>query len=159
MALALGPDGAWYVTMGNAGFNNAYWEDEEGTRHYSPDKRRGCLLRIGTEGKVEQLASGLRYVMSMQINKHGDLFATDQEGATWVPNGNPFDELLHVQPGRHYGFPPRGKQQTWLARRPMCSHNAFMNQEICPSRRRNSTMRSASAISIATSAWLISRMV
>src|SRR5439155_25251143 len=21
--------------------------------------------------------------------------------------GNPFDELLHIQPGRHYGFPPR----------------------------------------------------
>src|SRR5207237_1218986 len=35
------------------------------------------------------------------------LFCTDQEGATWVPNGNPFDELLHIQPGRHYGFPPR----------------------------------------------------
>src|SRR5207244_12989545 len=29
------------------------------------------------------------------------------EGATWLPNGNPFDELLHIQPGRHYGFPPR----------------------------------------------------
>ena len=107
MALALGPDGAWYVTMGNAGFNNAYWEDKDGVRHYSTDKRRGCLLRIGTDGKIEQVASGLRYVMSMQINKLGDLFATDQEGATWVPNGNPFDELLHVQPGRHYGFPPR----------------------------------------------------
>lgn len=107
MGLALGPDGAWYITMGNAGFNNAYWHDKEGVRHYSPDKRRGCLLRIGTDGEIEQVASGLRYVMSMQINKLGDLFATDQEGATWVPNGNPFDELLHVQPGRHYGFPPR----------------------------------------------------
>ena len=32
---------------------------------------------------------------------------TDQEGATWLPNGNPFDELLHIQKGRHYGFPPR----------------------------------------------------
>ena len=38
---------------------------------------------------------------------HGDLFATDQEGATWLANGNPFDELLHIQPNRHYGFPPR----------------------------------------------------
>ena len=37
----------------------------------------------------------------------GDLFCTDQEGATWVPNGNPFDELLHIQRGRHYGFPAR----------------------------------------------------
>lgn len=107
MGLAIGPDGDWYVTMGNAGFNNAYWDDGQGTRHYSTDKRRGCLLRIGPDGKVEHVASGLRYVMSLQFNKWGDLFATDQEGATWVPNGNPFDELLHVQPGRHYGFPPR----------------------------------------------------
>ena len=107
MALALAPDGAWYITMGNAGFNNAYWYDKEGVRHYATNKRRGCVLRMGTDGGIEQVASGLRYVMSMQINKCGDLFATDQEGATWVPNGNPFDELLHVQPGRHYGFPPR----------------------------------------------------
>ena len=38
------------------------------------------------------------------------MFATDQEGATWLPNGNPFDELLHIQSGRHYGFPPRHPQ-------------------------------------------------
>ena len=31
---------------------------------------------------------------------------------TWVPNGNPFDELLHIQTGRHYGFPPRHPK--WL---------------------------------------------
>jgi putative heme-binding domain-containing protein len=114
MALAYGPDGAWYVTMGNAGYNNPYWQDKfekgqqpSGTPHYSPEKRRGCLLRITADGKVEQLASGLRYIMSLQFNKAGDLFGSEQEGATWVPNGNPFDELLHIQPGRHYGFPPR----------------------------------------------------
>ena len=43
----------------------------------------------------------------MAFNPDGDLFVTDQEGATWLPNGNPFDELLHIQTGRHYGFPPR----------------------------------------------------
>ncbi len=114
MALAFGPDGAWYLTMGNAGYNNPYWQDKfekgkepSGTPHYSPDKRRGCLLRITPDGKVEQLASGLRYIMSLQFNKVGDLFGSEQEGATWVPNGNPFDELLHIQAGRHYGFPPR----------------------------------------------------
>jgi putative heme-binding domain-containing protein len=107
MAMAFAPDGALYVTMGNAGYNNPYWKDKAGVAHYSPEKRRGCLLRFGADGKVEQLASGLRYIMSLQFNRHGDLFGTDQEGATWVPNGNPFDELLHIQPGRHYGFPPR----------------------------------------------------
>ena len=108
MAVSFGPDGALYLTMGSAAPTNPYWTDKKtGANHYATDKRRGCLLRITPDGKVEQLASGLRYVMSLQWNRHGDLFATDQEGATWSPNGNPLDELLHLQTGRHYGFPPR----------------------------------------------------
>ena len=117
MAIAYGPDGSLYITMGNAGYSNPYWHDGfkkggqiTGTPRYSPDQRRGCLLRFTPDGKVEQLASGLRYIMSLQFNKYGDLFGTDQEGATWCPNGNPFDELLHIQTGRHYGFPPRHPQ-------------------------------------------------
>ncbi|MBI5773333.1 MAG: c-type cytochrome [Verrucomicrobia bacterium] len=112
LALACGPDGAWYVTMGNAAHDNAYVHDKQGVAHYTTARRHGCLLRLTPDGKVEQVASGLRYIMSLQWNRHGDLFATDQEGATWCPNGNPFDELLHLQPGRHYGFPPRHPK--WL---------------------------------------------
>ena len=112
MALAFAPDGALFVTMGNAGYNNAYWHDKQGVAHYSLGARRGCLLRFGADGKEEQSVSGLRYIMSLQFNRLGDLFGTDQEGATWVPNGNPFDELLHIEAGRHYGFPPRHPR--WL---------------------------------------------
>ncbi|MCC6234070.1 MAG: c-type cytochrome [Verrucomicrobiales bacterium] len=112
MAIAFDAGGTLYLTMGNAGYNNPYWTDQGGVSHYATDKRRGCLLRLGPEGKFEHLASGLRYVMSLQFNRYGDLFGTDQEGATWVPNGNPFDELLHLQPGRHYGFPPHHPR--WL---------------------------------------------
>jgi len=118
MALAAGPDDDWYVTMGSANPGNGYWQQKDGDPFatnarttgkplYSPDKLRGCLLRIYRNGKVEHLNSGLRYIMSLQWDRHGELFGTDQEGATWLPNGNPFDELLHLQKGRHYGFPPR----------------------------------------------------
>jgi putative heme-binding domain-containing protein len=117
LALAAGPDGSWYVTMGSAAHNNPWLHeksdrDRMGPGRYDPARRHGCLLRLTPDGKIEQVATGLRYVMSLQWNKHGDLFGTDQEGATWCPNGNPFDELLHLQPGRHYGFPPRHPK--WL---------------------------------------------
>ena len=39
MAIAFGDDGRLYVTMGNAGYNNAYWKDKDGISHYSPDRR------------------------------------------------------------------------------------------------------------------------
>jgi len=121
MALAAGPDDDWYVTMGSANPGNGYWQQAEGDPFaagavktgravYSPDKRRGCLLHLDRHGRVTQLNSGLRYIMSLQWDRHGELFGTDQEGATWLPNGNPFDELLHLQKGRHYGFPPRHPQ-------------------------------------------------
>lgn len=110
IGLAFGPDEALYLTFGGAAYRNPYWQDDKNVYHYSTSQRRGCLLRITPAGKVEQLASGLRYVMSLQWNRQGDLFATDQEGATWVPNGNPLDELLHLEAGRHYGFPPHHPQ-------------------------------------------------
>lgn len=107
LGLAIAPDGTFYLSMGNAAYNKPYLL-EKGVSHYSPALRRGCVLRISADGKqVEQIASGVRYLVSMQLNRAGDLFATDQEGATWLPNGNAFDELLHLETGRHYGFPAR----------------------------------------------------
>ena len=46
----------------------------------------------------EIVATGIRFPVALAFNRLGDLFATDQEGATWLANGNPFDELLHIQP-------------------------------------------------------------
>jgi putative heme-binding domain-containing protein len=114
MGLAIDEDGWIYIGMGNAAYHNPYIIDAEakisdkGTAHYDPNNLRGCILRFSPDGKEKtRLVTGVRYVMCMRVNGLGDLFATDQEGATWLPNGNPFDELLHLQEGRHYGFPPR----------------------------------------------------
>src|SRR5207249_9475667 len=55
---------------------------------------------------------GIRVPFALAFNKAGDLLNTDQEGETWMPNGNPLDELNHIVAGRNYGFPPPHEQ--WL---------------------------------------------
>src|SRR5207244_10168155 len=66
------------------------------------------ILKVSPDfSRREIVCTGIRFPVAMAFNASGDLFCTDQEGATWLPNGNPLDELLHIQPGRHYGFPPR----------------------------------------------------
>lgn len=108
LGLAISPNGTFYISLGAANFGNGYLVDGAGKSQYQLNNSRGSILKISADGKNRSLfATGLRFVVSMGINRQGDLFATDQEGATWLPNGNPFDELLQIQQGKHYGFPPR----------------------------------------------------
>ncbi|HET6574052.1 MAG TPA: ThuA domain-containing protein [Fimbriiglobus sp.] len=101
-------DGSIYFGRGTANFTNPYLIDKDGTAHYSITDDAAVIMRIAPDFQTrEVIATGIRFPVSLRINKAGDLFCTDQEGATWLANGNPFDELLHVQKGRHYGFPPR----------------------------------------------------
>ncbi|MGI8602854.1 MAG: ThuA domain-containing protein [Verrucomicrobiales bacterium] len=101
-------DGAIYHGLGVRWFDNAYEIDDQGVAHYKPTDERGGIQRISPDfRKREALCTGIRFPIALRFNAEGDLFATEQEGATWLPNGNPFDELLHIQRGRHYGFPPR----------------------------------------------------
>jgi putative heme-binding domain-containing protein len=93
--------------LGAANSQNGYLL-ENGVGSYRITSERGALLRMPPDlSKREIVATGIRAGFGMAFNAAGDLFCTDQEGATWMPNGNPFDELLHLEPGRHYGFPPR----------------------------------------------------
>ena len=81
---------------------------ETGESDYNQFSERGTILRLSPDWKQRQIVcTGMRFPVSLDINAHGDLFCSEQEGATWLGNGNPFDELLHIQKGRHYGFPPR----------------------------------------------------
>lgn len=108
MGVALGPDGSVYLGTGCQKFENAYLLDQEGRAHYDVGSERGTILKIAPDLQSREIvATGIRFPIGLEFNAQGDLFATDQEGATWLPNGNPFDELLHVRAGRHYGFPPR----------------------------------------------------
>jgi putative heme-binding domain-containing protein len=108
LGVAVAGDGSIYFGLGCADFTNAFQLDREGKAHYDLHSERGTILKVSPDFKTREIiATGVRFSVGLAFNRHGDLFATDQEGATWLANGNPFDELLHIQKGRHYGFPPR----------------------------------------------------
>ncbi len=108
LGVALDRDGAVYFGLGCADYTNPYLIDKSGQAHYDLKSERGTILKVSPDfSKREVVCTGVRFTVGLAFNRDGDLFATDQEGATWLANGNPFDELLHIQPGRHYGFPPR----------------------------------------------------
>lgn len=101
-------DGSVYFGRGTYNFADPLLKDQEGRPQYDIGGEAGAIIRVSPDFKSrEVVATGIRFPVGLRFNRAGDLFATDQEGATWVPNGNPLDELLHIQKGRHYGFPPR----------------------------------------------------
>jgi putative heme-binding domain-containing protein len=109
VGVAVDKAGSVYFGLGCDAWNQAYRVNKvTGKSEYNIHSERGAVIRLSPDGrKRESICTGVRFTVSLALNAAGDLFATDQEGATWLPNGNPFDELLHIQPGRHYGFPPR----------------------------------------------------
>jgi putative heme-binding domain-containing protein len=102
-------DGAVFFGLGCANFVDAYQIDRTtGRSRYDLNEIHGTIQRISADfSKRETICTGVRFTCALAFNRDGELFATDQEGATWLPNGNPLDELLHIQRGKHYGFPPR----------------------------------------------------
>ncbi|MEW6158321.1 MAG: ThuA domain-containing protein, partial [Verrucomicrobiota bacterium] len=107
MAITFDRDGAMYFGVSTANYPNAY-RLRDGRAHYDITSERGTILKLSPDRKRREIVcTGIRYPYTLAFNRHGDLFCTDQEGETWMPNGNPLDELNHIVPGRHYGFPPR----------------------------------------------------
>ncbi len=101
-------DESIYFGRGTPNYANGYLLDKEGKAAFNLKDERGTIQRVSPDFKTrEVVAKGIRFPVGIRFNRHGDLFCTDQEGATWMPSGNPFDELLHIQKGRYYGFPPR----------------------------------------------------
>jgi putative heme-binding domain-containing protein len=109
VGIAVDKAGNIFFGLGVDAWNEAYRVDKATDKsNYNLKSERGTILKISPDWKRREIiCTGMRFPVGMAFNAAGDLFTTDQEGATWLPNGNPFDELLHIQPGRHYGFPPR----------------------------------------------------
>src|SRR5438132_10346970 len=99
---------AWLEARGDKG-----GDPDEQVSLYDVNSVRGTIQKWSPKTKqLETIATGIRVPFALTFNKAGDLFNTDQEGETWMPNGNPLDELNHIIPGRNYGFPPR--HEKWL---------------------------------------------
>jgi putative heme-binding domain-containing protein len=102
---------------------NDRWREPAGTDSASDEfslydlhSQRGTIQRLNPRTKkLTTIATGIRVPYALAFNRAGDLFNTDQEGETWMPNGNPLDELNQIVIGRNYGFPPSdGKWLTGL---------------------------------------------
>ncbi|MFN9287564.1 MAG: hypothetical protein ACK6EB_05780, partial [Planctomyces sp.] len=96
--LAMGPDGSLYFGLGTANFANAWLIDESGKAAYDINSVRGTVQRVSPDfSRRETICTGIRFPIAFAFNTRGDLFCTDPEGATWLSNGNPLDELLHIR--------------------------------------------------------------
>jgi putative heme-binding domain-containing protein len=110
LGVAIDPkDGAIYFGLGTVNFADPYLIDKAtGRAGYDIHDIRGTIQRLSADfSRRETICTGVRFTCALAFNRAGDLFATEQEGATWLANGNPLDELLHIERGKHYGFPPR----------------------------------------------------
>lgn len=118
VGLTMAEDGSLYFGLGTANYANAYLVNEKGEAQYDLASERGTVQKVSPDWTTrESVCTGIRFPMAFAFNHQGDLFCTEQEGATWMPNGNPLDELLHIRldgtfpksnvaKKRHYGFPP-----------------------------------------------------
>lgn len=99
----------WLTAQGRA----AEGDPEQEVSLYDIHSKRGTIQKLDPRThQLTTIATGIRVPYALAFNVAGDLFNTDQEGETWMPNGNPVDELNHIVTGRNYGFPPR--HEKWL---------------------------------------------
>ncbi|MBI2926291.1 MAG: ThuA domain-containing protein [Verrucomicrobia bacterium] len=107
MAVTTDKAGNIYFGLGCADYTNPY-RVRDGKARYDLKSERGTIIKLSRDRKKREIfATGIRFPYTLAFNDAGDLFCTDQEGATWLPDGNPLDELNHIVKGRHYGFPFR----------------------------------------------------
>jgi cytochrome c len=83
---------------------NAFWAalaiaiNPGGRSTIDQNQDRGHVIRIGLDGKVEKVASGLRTPNGIGFGAGGRLYVTDNQG-DWLPSS----KLLEVIPGAFYG--------------------------------------------------------
>jgi hypothetical protein len=101
--IAFGPDGYLYVNSGSRTDGNERSKDPR----YSSEGETpltACIWRLDPKADdqptIELYARGLRNAYSFGWTDKGEMFATENG-----PDADPPEELNHILPGRHYGFP------------------------------------------------------
>ena len=83
---ALDRDGNIYFALGVEAYNKAYLLDAQGKSQYSLASERATVLKVSPDfSRREIVATCVRFAVALAFNRHGDLFASEQEGATWMP--------------------------------------------------------------------------
>jgi len=67
---------------------------------------RGAVLRITPSGTTEPVGFSFRYPVGLAITEDDQIFVSDNQGVQ-----NTFNEINHLQIGRHYGVPNRYETQ------------------------------------------------
>jgi hypothetical protein len=103
--IAFGPDGHLYVCSGSRTDGNERGKDAR----YSAEGETpltACIWRLDPrvpdQPTIEIYARGLRNAYAFAWTERGELYACDNG-----PDADPPEELNHIRPGRHYGFPYR----------------------------------------------------
>src|SRR3954470_8263951 len=109
LGVAIDKEGYLYYGRGCMNFTDPMQTDKKtGKTEWNRQQEEGTIMRVSPDRRTREIVcTGIRFSVGLQFNRNGDLFCTDQEGATWCPGGNPVDEFLQIIPGRNYGFPPR----------------------------------------------------
>jgi glucose/arabinose dehydrogenase len=93
-------DGNMYYGRGCMNFTDPMQTDKKtGQTAWNRQQEEGTIMKVSPDRKHREIiATGIRFSVGLQFNREGDLFATDQEGATWCPGGNPVDEFCTSSP-------------------------------------------------------------
>lgn len=110
--LAVGPDGDLYVSVG---WPNALRFEAFDTSLTPHPEWMGTILRVDPDsGDVRVHARGFRNIYGIAFDDRGGLWGVDNDGP--ARNGWRSEELLHIRPDTHYGFPDDGTYGPWSVR-------------------------------------------
>jgi len=100
--IAQGPDGMIYVSSGSRTDHGEAGTDPKRSRE-GETPLSACIWQLdgsASAGTIRRYAGGIRNAFGFCWDDRARMFATENG-----PNANPEEELNHVEPGKHYGFP------------------------------------------------------